>query len=284
MRRRVLVLVLALTALALIGSTVPATVSADHSWGPYHWGRTSNPFTVKLGDNVSGPWDAMLVKASADWSVSAVLDTTVVAGGTRPKSCRVTAGQVEVCSSRYGNTGWLGLAQIWITSGNHIVQGIVKNNDYYFGNSTYQYNNTAEMQHVICQEIGHTFGLDHQSENGQSLNTCMDYYHNTTASDTQSTEPNAGDYDELLCIYDVGSNSRTLTSGGHSCIGTGHLDSSSTVASAPTSTGAGMSAAHAAAASGWGRVVASSDHGRSQTFVLDLGGGRAIVTFVIWAR
>ena len=42
------------------------------------------------------------------------------------------------------------------------------------------------MQHVICQEIGHTFGLDHQSETGASLNTCMDYYHDTSASDTKS--------------------------------------------------------------------------------------------------
>jgi hypothetical protein len=33
-------------------------------------------------------------------------------------------------------------------------------------------NNTAEMQHVICQEIGHTFGLNHQSTDGTSLNTC----------------------------------------------------------------------------------------------------------------
>jgi len=30
------------------------------------------------------------------------------------------------------------------------------------------------MQHVICQEIGHTFGLDHQDESGISLNSCID--------------------------------------------------------------------------------------------------------------
>ena len=93
-----------------------------------------------------------------------MMDTTVVAGGTRPKNCRPTTGRVEVCNAAYGNTGWLGVAQIWITGGTHITQGTVKNNDYYFGNSTYQYNNTAEMQHVICQEVGHTFGLAHQDE------------------------------------------------------------------------------------------------------------------------
>jgi hypothetical protein len=53
----------------------------------------------------------------------------------------------------------------------------------------------------------------------------MDYYHNTSASDTKSTHPNAGDYDELECIYDPAYNGKTLTSGSHTCRGTGHLDS-----------------------------------------------------------
>jgi hypothetical protein len=194
-----LISLVGLAALAAVMLSVSA--SANHSWGGYHWARTANPFTLKLGDNVSGTWDSLLVKASSDWSQSTVLDTTIVAGGTKPRNCRPTSGQVEVCSANYGNNGWLGLAQIWITGGTHITQGVVKNNDYYFGASSYQYNNTAEMQHVICQEIGHTFGLDHQSESGASLNTCMDYYHNTSASDTKSTSPNQHDYDELATIY-----------------------------------------------------------------------------------
>src|SRR6266508_5244654 len=144
----------AITLLALVA--FPSAASANHSWGGYHWARTNNnQFTLKLGDNVSGLWDGMLVTASNDWTQSTVLNTQIVAGGTRPKSCRPTSGRVEVCSANYNNTGWLGLAQIWITGSVHIVQGVVKNNDYYFGNSTYQYNNTAEMQHVICQEVGH---------------------------------------------------------------------------------------------------------------------------------
>jgi len=224
-----------ITLAALVSAAavlLAGSASANHSWGGYHWARTANPFTVKLGNNVSGLWDGMLTTASSDWSAAYsrgnVLSTTVVPGGTRPKPCKATSGRVEVCSASYGNTGWLGLAQIWITGGEHITQGIVKNNDYYFGNSSYQYNNTAEMQHVICQEIGHTFGLDHQSTDGSSLNTCMDYYHNTSG-DTKSTHPNAGDYDELLCIYDPTYAGKPLSSGPHACTGTGHLDSSSTV-------------------------------------------------------
>jgi len=243
-----------LCASALVGllaalSAAPA--SANHSWNGYHWARTSNPFAVKLGDNVSGSWDSMLRTASSDWSKSTVLDTSVVAGGTRPKSCRPTSGRVEVCSGSYGNTGWLGVAQIWV-NGKHIVQGTVKNNDYYFGSSSYAYNNTAEMQHVICQEIGHTFGLDHQSETGASLNTCMDYYHNTSASDTKSTHPNQHDYDELSTIYS-------------------HLDSTATV-------GASAGFLPNAVPS-----FAPATRLNDSTFVDHLGRGRALVTYIVWA-
>jgi hypothetical protein len=224
MRGRIFAVVAAVAAIAAVSA--PAAF-ANHSWGGYHWARTSNPFTVKLGDNVSGLWDGMLKTASSDWSAGtsgSPLRTTIVPGSTRPKQCRPTAGRVEVCNASYGNTGWLGVAQIWITGGTHITQGTVKNNDFYFGSSSYQYNNTAEMQHVICQEVGHTFGLDHQSETGASLNTCMDYYHNTSASDTKSTHPNQHDYDELAIIYQHLDSTTTI--GSSSLVPTGSVGES----------------------------------------------------------
>ncbi len=247
--------------LFVVFAAFPAPTSANHSWNGYHWARTANPFTLKLGDNTSGLWTAMLATAASDWSQSTVLDAVVVGGGTRPKSCRPTSGQDEVCSANYGKTGWLGLAQIWITGGVHITQGVVKNNDYYFGNSSYQYNNTAEMLHVICQEIGHTFGLDHQDESGISLNTCMDYYHNTSASDTLSTHPNQHDYDELGIIY-------------------AHLDGFSTV-SAATATARGANG-DLNDPSEWGKLVRQS--GRESVYERDFGGGFKLITHVTWAR
>jgi hypothetical protein len=241
MRGRIFLAAAAIIAVAAVSA--PAAF-ANHSWNGYHWARTANPFTVKLGDSVSGPWDSMLRTASSDWSKSTVLDTTIVASSTRPKPCKATPGRVEVCSASYGNTGWLGVASIWLQSGTkHIVQGTVKNNDYYFGSSSYQYNNTAEMLHVLCQEVGHTFGLDHQSETGTSLNTCMDYYHNTSASDTKSTHPNQHDYDELATIY-------------------AHLDSSTTISSSS--------------------LVPTGAVGESR-FVSRVGDGVTRVTFVRWA-
>jgi hypothetical protein len=235
--------VVAVTILAL--AAFPSSVYANHSWNGYHWARTSNPFTIKLGDNVSGQWDSMLRTASSDWSKSNVLDTTVVAGGTRPKTCRPTGGRVEVCSAT------------------HITQGTVKNNDYYFGSSSYQYNNTAEMQHVICQEIGHTFGLAHQDESGISLNTCMDYYHNTSASDTKSTHPNQHDYDELNTIYT-------------------HLDSSTTIGSAAANMPSEMANGDFSSPNSWGKLVSSN--ARESVYVRDFGNGNHVVTYVIWVE
>src|SRR5438034_482268 len=126
----------AIIVVAAVAVAVPSAASATHSWSGYHWARTANPFTVKLGDNVSSAWDSYLTTTSSDWSVSGVLDTAVVARATNPKVCRATSGQVQVCSSRYGNNGWLGLAQIWL-SGTHITQGAVKVNDTYFATATY---------------------------------------------------------------------------------------------------------------------------------------------------
>ena len=86
--RRSLVAVLIFAFAAL-----PLVILANHSWGGYHWARTSNPFTLKLGDNVSSAWDYYLGTTSSDWSVSVELDTTIVPGQANPKNCRPTSGR-----------------------------------------------------------------------------------------------------------------------------------------------------------------------------------------------
>jgi len=58
----------------------PFLVFANHSWNGYHWARTSNPFNLKLGDNVSSNWNSYLATTSSDWSASSVLNTSVVPG------------------------------------------------------------------------------------------------------------------------------------------------------------------------------------------------------------
>lgn len=240
--------VLALTA------TASGTANATHSWGGYHWARQSNPFTLQVGDNVASQWDVYLNTANGQWSQSTVLDLVTTAGRTTGRKCRATLGRVEVCSASYGRNGWLGLASISITGGTHITQGTVKVNDTYFAMS--QYNTPDERAHVMCQEIGHTLGLGHTSEDGTSQQTCMDY-----SQDPNSTDPNAHDYSQLESIYS-------------------HLDSTTTVGAASSATGRQVGNER----SSWGREVDRSADGEHSTFMRKFGDGTIVLTEVTWAR
>src|SRR5215216_1409006 len=197
--------------LALVAFSSDA--QANHSWGNYHWARTNNNlFNLPLGDNVTLAWDSYLGTTATDWSTSSVLDTTIVAGKTSRSNCRPTSGRVEVCNYRYGSNGWLGVAQIWV-NGSHIVQGTTKVNDTYF--KTAKYNTPAWRNLVMCQEVGHTFGLDHQDEifNNTNLGTCMDYTNDpsgTVFGQLNNLHPNAHDYDELAAIYSHFDSSTTV--------------------------------------------------------------------------
>ncbi|MBI4137067.1 hypothetical protein HY469_03300 [Candidatus Roizmanbacteria bacterium] len=255
---------LVITTLFLFVSFFSAFAYANHSWGNYQWARTSNPFTLKLGDNVSSAWDSYLQTTADDWSVSSVLDTTIVAGNTNSRRCRPTSGRVEVCDYRYGNNGWLGVAQIWV-SGSHITQGAVKMNDTYFNTSTY--NTPAWRNLVLCQEVGHTLGLDHQDENfsNANLGTCMDY----TSNPESNQHPNAHDYEQLEAMY-------------------AHLDGFTTIQSGTQKLPLGLSVANAVKdqdfenRSEWGKSI--KDNGHVALFERDLGVGNKLFTFAIWAQ
>jgi hypothetical protein len=260
-RRRWLVGIAALLVLAAI----PAITFANHLWGGYHWARTSNPFTLKLGDNVTSAWDSYLSEASVDWTASSVLNTTIVTGGTTPRQCKPTAGRIEICNDKYGFNGWLGIAQIWI-SGNHITQAIAKMNDSYF--NTASYNKPEWRRLVMCQEIAHGFGLDHQDEdfgNG-NLGTCMDYT-NTPLGPPSNEHPNSHDYTQLESLY-------------------AHTDSTTTVGQAlPAGVPPAMSQIVLSGVNQWGPAVRSIKNGRGLATMheLDFGNGNKVITHVFWA-
>lgn len=245
--------------------SVGAVAYASHSWGNYHWARTANPFTLKLGDNVSTAWDAYLDSASLDWNVSKVLDTAVVVGRTDPRKCKANNGRVEVCNAKYGNNGWLGLAQIWV-SGNHITKAITKQNDTYF--NTAKYNTPGWRNLVMCQEIGHTFGLDHQDENSsnENLGTCMDYTDDpdgTKKSQLSNEHPNAHDYEQLETIY-------------------AHLDSITTVGQKIAQLGNRGDAADAAELGS--KSIRKDGKGRTSLYERDLGKDDKVFTFILWVE
>jgi len=255
-RRRFLVTLSAIAVFATLG----AVAYANHSWNNYHWARTSNPFTLRIANNMTGTtWPGHFNTAVTDWSKSNVMDLAPYVS-TASKRCPMVAGTVQVCNGTYGFNGWLGLASINI-SGSHITQGSAKMNDSYFNSSTY--NNPNEKLHVVCQEIGHTFGLGHTSEDGSSQNTCMDYFSNTgaNAGSTLSTHPNQHDYDQLASIY-------------------AHLDSTTTLA-ASSGAAAGKSEVTDDPNS-WGTLMSQSKNGRSSTYERVNADGSRTITHVTW--
>jgi hypothetical protein len=85
----------------------------------------------------------------------------------------------------------------------------------------------------------------------------MDYTNNPTSNQ----HPNQHDYNQLLTIYS-------------------HLDSTTTVGSAQSTTPA--TADNDTEPGNWGRLVASSKSGHSETYELDLGNGKKVITHVTW--
>jgi hypothetical protein len=251
---------------------LPAMSLASHSWGNYHWARSTNPVNLNVGDNCNSTWDPYLIEAIGDWnSITNKVELTKVTGGTRPKTCKPTAGRIEVCNERYGLNGWLGLAQIWVT-GNHITQAIAKVNDSYFNTSTY--NKAAWRRFVMCQEVGHDFGLDHQDENSNNANlgSCMDYTNDpdgglggAASNDPSNEHPNGHDAEQLDTIYG------------------GHLDSAAAVSSATTNgRGVNVDGVDLDNPGAWGQLVAATQGGGIEVYELNLGDGRKQITIVTW--
>lgn len=260
--RKPLVAIFAVTVLL----ATPVLLLATHSWGGYHWARTSNPFTLKLGDNLTNStWKGHLAQTSSDWNSGNTPVVTAIVAGTSNKRCSMVTGTTQVCNGRYGNNGWLGLASINITGGTHITQGTAKMNDTYFDTATY--GNPNEREHVMCQEVAHTFGLGHQSEDGSSQNSCMDYFSNTgaNAGSTLSTKPNQHDFDMLNQIY-------------------AHLDTFTTLAAMTAPAPAKASVDVTDDPNSWGMLVSQSKNGRSSTYEKQNSDGSKTLTHVYWTQ
>lgn len=251
-------LALAAAGLVAAGTAVAGPAEAEHAWGSYHWGRTPDRLVIPVGDNVTTGWDAYLDVAIGDWHSSSVLDLAEISPGgvANPKTCKGTAGRVEICNAAYGFNQWLGIAQIKV-SGSHITQGVVKMNDSYFNTS--RYNTPAWRQSVMCQEIGHTLGLHHNDEDFATVNgTCMDYANDPSANQ----HPDGHDYSMLEQIY-------------------AHAHATTTVAAAPPAASGGAVSGNDAAE--WGRAIHHDGEGRPSLFVRRLGDDERVLTFVTWA-
>lgn len=259
---------LSVLAFGSIFAMVPGIVHAGHPWGGYHWAHITPQFTLKLGNNLTTTeWTSLLAATSSDWNSPELFGATftpvltAVTAGQSKRNCSMVKGTTQVCNGKYGNNGWLGLASINIVDGVHITQGSAKMNDTYFNTATY--NNPNEKRHVMCQEVAHTFGLGHQSEDGSSQNSCMDYFSNTgaNAGSTLSTRPNAHDFEELNSIY-------------------ASLDTTTTVAASSSSVASGADITDDP--SSWGRLVSQSASGRSSVYEKINTDGSKTLTHIYW--
>ncbi len=108
-----------------------------------------------------------------------------------------------------------------------------------------------------------TSGLEHQSINGSSQNSCMDYFSNTgaNATSTLSTKPNVHDFNQLNIIYS-------------------HLDSTSTLTALTALTAS--AAEPASDPKNWGHFKSQSGNGRSSTYEKHNSDGSQTMTHVYW--
>ena len=250
---------------------------ANHSWGNYHWARTSNPLKLDVMTATASKWDTSVGTAVSDWEQSNVLSLTrKTATGVNTKKCSAIPGKVLVCNAAYGQRGWLGIATIW-ASGSHITQATTKLNDSYHDFAPY--NSPAWRSLVVCQEVGHDFGLAHQDEQfgPPNLGSCMDYTNDPDgggAYGPSNEHPNTHDYDQLQTIYS-------------------HTDSTNTSATQATNFAIRVPGRAAVAPPGlnnepgdspaeWGRAIHTDGQGRPDVFVMDVGGGIRKITHVLW--
>jgi predicted Zn-dependent protease len=149
MRGKILTGFLTLVTLGLVA--LNDQVLNAHQWGSWHWDKST------IGMYVFGSHQNESRAAIADWDSHTQLSLPLRSSHTDVSVFGANAGPVE----------WAGLASIkesafdwwhkWCWC--KITHAHAQFNSYYNYSS-------ASVQGVQCQEVGHTFGLDHSNTNG----------------------------------------------------------------------------------------------------------------------
>lgn len=175
-----------------LGSTLSVGAGV-HQWSNFRWPETrrlNGEISVSIGNCLPGsssvPWNEHFATVMESWS-------TLL---QRVSGFKITIAQecdnadVQVYADNYGATGWLGIARVWVLRDGSIIRGENELNEFYTLNA-------IAYRHVFCQEVGHTFGLGHQSERGSvDTDSCMDY-----SWGLQNAHPNDHDAEQLISMY-----------------------------------------------------------------------------------
>ena len=163
----------------LFGATV---ASADHSWNNYHFP------SYNLSPTVVDSTSSSLYKvplAVEEWFNL----------GTDIQPVITTASKGDITVKEAFSPFWLGLARVFL-DGDHITKAEVKLNTRLLNSY-----GEAAADHVLCQELGHVLGLDHNrdgDDGGLPDDSCM----NDQTTLGLYTNPNSHDTDQLNLIYD----------------------------------------------------------------------------------
>ncbi len=160
----------------------PPVCNAQHVWENYHLAHDSLSLVVVNTSSYEPDLEA--------WN-----------SDTHPIRLRDsgTGFTITVKDGGDANSGWLGLASVWVNSKGHILRGEVTMNLTLL--ARYGPNVAA---HVLTQELGHLLGLDHQrgaddsamddcQGRGAGWLSCLDSVAGMT--------PNAHDFEQLREIY-----------------------------------------------------------------------------------
>lgn len=191
MKKRTALKAAVLLTLAVLA--VSDSSPAAHRWMRWHWARARNPFTLGYTARMTGPWSSLVAPVMNRWDTVHKLRP-----GTRDIVNWVAGNDFVIEARNYGPNGWFGLASLradFITG--HIVRGRVQLNDFYFKG---QYDNDVARRHVLCQEVGHILGLDHNEIPEVFGASCMDD-RNSTLNRKEFRFPNHHDAAALTGIY-----------------------------------------------------------------------------------
>jgi hypothetical protein len=125
---------------ALLIAGLAGSAAQARQWGC--WSQADR--NVRLRNTSS-----LATAAINEWNASTILNISSVSSGEETYSFAANSG----------NTGWGGLASITNYSGCTILRATAQLNTYYAWSSN-------GARGVFCQEVGHTFGLDHSNDGG----------------------------------------------------------------------------------------------------------------------
>jgi len=174
-------------------------VGADNSTsGEYPkntWAHQGQGLNLEVQNALTQDWYPILEKVLRDWSDQSpeTLNLTIREVASDAE-CKFVPGVLKVCNANYGATGWRGINQILVDEFNNLTSSVAKMNEHYLLNL-----GDGIKQYTMCHEIGHGWGLGHQDQdfNNVDSGSCMDY----VMDPENNQHPNAKDFAILRQVY-----------------------------------------------------------------------------------